>query len=235
MKNLIKTYYQIQDLRIGIDNNLRAVEQGKSKAGEVPLMKTLSAFLKDTEKEIIKVAKKSLKEERIYSEWLAKVKGIGPTLATGLIAEINNIERFETISKLWAYSGLHVAEDGKVVKRRRGEKANWNTNLKRTSWLVGEAFVKGGGAYRELYDKFRAEYDKKWKTPKDCGSTGCKNKGKGKCMDGHRHAAAKRKTVKVFLAHLYMKWREIEGLPVREPFIIGKGKHEHIIAPLVDE
>lgn len=121
--------------------------------------------------------------------------------------------------------------EGKPPKRERGYHLQINLRLKAHLWKVGESFVRSGRGYRELYKQFRAEYDEKWQSPDDCGSQGCKNKGKGKCMKGHRYAAAKRKTVKVFLAHLWMKWRELNRLPIEHPFIIGKNGHQHLIPP----
>jgi hypothetical protein len=37
---------------------------------------------------------------------------------------------------------------------------------------------------------------------------------------GHRHKAAIRKMIKEFLKDLYVAWRTIEGLPVREPYMV---------------
>ena len=34
----------------------------------------------------------------------------------------------------------------------------------------------------------------------------------------HRHKAANRKMIKEFLKDVYVAWRTIEGLPVREPY-----------------
>ena len=48
-------------------------------------------------------------------------------------------------------------------------------------------------------------------------------------MKGHRYAAAKRKVVKVFLAHYWMKSRELKGLPIEHPFIMGRDGHSHLI------
>lgn len=104
-------------------------------------------------------------------------------------------------------------------------------------WKLGESFCKTKGGYRKLYEQFRAEYNAKWTSPEICGSTGCKNKKK--CLDGHKYAAAKRKTIKVFLAHFFQKSRELKGLPKHPVFIIGrtdsKGtQHTHEI-PIVEE
>ncbi len=38
------------------------------------------------------------------------------------------------------------------------------------------------------------------------------------CPDSHRYEMAKRKTVKLFLSHLWTVWRGVEGLPIRPPY-----------------
>ncbi|MFA5014007.1 MAG: transposase [Actinomycetota bacterium] len=226
---LIEDYYDIQHIRIEMENQVRAYKQSKAKMDEAILKKDYAKRMLAIEKDIAKDLKNSIKGIAIYEKWLKNISGIGPVLAAGLIAWIKDIKRFETISKLWAYSGLHVDEGGQAVRRKAGQKCNWNSRLKTHLWKVGESFVKTKGGYRELYDQFRKEYDEKWQTPEDCKSKGCTNKGNGKCMDGHRYAAAKRKTIKVFLAHYFMKSRELEGLPLEHPFIIGRNGHLHLI------
>lgn len=48
---------------------------------------------------------------------------------------------------------------------------------------------------------------------------------------GHLHNMAKRKAGKVFLQHLWVKWRELEGLSISDPWIIAHGGHENYIKP----
>lgn len=230
IRGLVEDYYDIQKMRLEVQNQQRAYRQGVSESEDAWMKENVTDKLSGIEKTVGKRLSTWVKDESIYDYWLKDIQGIGPVLASGLIAWISDIKKFETISKLWAYAGLSVDEDGRARRRKAGEKSNWNSRLKVLCWKIGESFVKTGAGYRELYDQFREEYDGKWKTFEDCGSIGCKNAKK--CMDGHRYAAAKRKVVKVFLAHLWMQWRKMEGLPVEHPFIIGKGKHEHLIAPL---
>ena len=49
----------------------------------------------------------------------------------------------------------------------------------------------------------------------------------------HLHKMAKRYAGKIFLQHLWVKWREIEGLSVTQPWVIAHGGHEHYIEPEV--
>lgn len=48
---------------------------------------------------------------------------------------------------------------------------------------------------------------------------------------GHIHNMAQRKTVKIFLSHLWAVWRELDGLDVTKPWIIAQGGHSDYIAP----
>jgi hypothetical protein len=220
VRALVEDYYDIQDMRIEADGQIRAHKQGMSEQDAEVVKEMVSKRLHNIEDDIKKYITKVMKDDPVY-KYLSGIKGIGPLLAAGLLAWIEDIEKFETISKLWAYSGLTVSEDGRARKRKKGEKLNWNPRMKTLAWKIGESFVKTKGGYRALYEKFRAEYDAKWKTGDDCGSETCK-KNDNKCYDMHRYMAAKRKTVKVFLAHLHMKWSEMKGLPESHPFIIGR-------------
>lgn len=237
IRGLVETYYDIQKERIAVEGQLRALEQGVAEQDKEFLKEEVVDRLITIEKDLYKYLANHIQNNPLWINWLKDVKGIGPVLSCGLIAWIEDIGKFDTISKLWAYSGLSVDEDGRAVRRKAGQKIKWNPRMKAHCWKIGESFVKTKGGYRELYDKFRGDYDKKWTTPELCGSVGCKNKKK--CLDGHRFAAAKRKTVKVFLAHFWTMWRQQEGLEVRPCFIIGRSstfndgtkghKHEHEI------
>lgn len=48
---------------------------------------------------------------------------------------------------------------------------------------------------------------------------------------GHVEAAARRKAAKLFLSHLYVVWREAEGLPTRSPWIEEHGEGHTMLDP----
>lgn len=58
------------------------------------------------------------------------------------------------------------------------------------------------------------------------------NAGEAVWSDGHVDNAARRKMVKVFLSHLWLVWREAEGLPVSDPYVIAHDeRHTHYLDP----
>jgi len=57
------------------------------------------------EKDIEKLIVKQLKNHALWTQYLSKIQGIGPLIAAGLIAYIDDIEKFKHVSSLWQYSG----------------------------------------------------------------------------------------------------------------------------------
>lgn len=265
LKLLVTTYYALQEHRIKIGNRVWAltnrlqVPEQRAERLHVRLMGgTLEGVrergIQDLEASIARDIFAIVREQPLWREWLCDVKGIGPILAGGYISGLGSIARFDTVSKLWAYSGLHTVENtparqeaayqarvrkakldaqktGKeptipprpdylpdriMPRRTTGERANWSPFLRTLAWKTGESFVKTKGGYRAQYERQRAKYER---TRPDTS-------------DGHRLAMAKRATVKLFLSHLWQTWRELEGLPTREAFVIEQLGHTTVIPPI---
>lgn len=179
--------------------------------------------------------------------WLERVRGVGPSLAARLLARLD-IERAPTPSSFWSYCGLAtVAAEmyrceqcgyelslpaGRVVRpahripgtgqpcsgslaaaeqgqRRvaqprpsRGENAPYDREAKKLCYLIGISFVRQGESYRRYYNEQRARLDV----------------AKPDWIPRRRHLTALRMTEKLFLAHLWLVWREKLGLPVTAPY-----------------
>lgn len=242
LKRLVDVYYDVQDVRIRTANRLRYLPQ-ETRA-------VYPSRLKEVEKLLKHQIEMLLREEQIYVEWLQKIKGIGPCLASGLVAnimvrfatvnsledcselqkryamktkdkkhlipEVRGIKEFPTISKLWAFCGLHVVE-GKAPKRKRGTKINWNPKMRVLCWKIGKSFVMVGDFYKSLYRQIKDSYLQR------------EDLKQGKGWKGHIDMMSRRKTVKIFLQHLWLRWRQMEGLPISEPYAIDKLGHKSYI------
>jgi len=66
---------------------------------------TILENARNFEQDIEKLIKKQLKNHALYTQYLSKITGIGPMLSAGLIAYIDDIEKFKHVSSLWQYSG----------------------------------------------------------------------------------------------------------------------------------
>ena len=134
-------------------------------------------------------------------------------LAAKVVCMID-IEKAGTVSALWKFAGYGVT-NGKRDKPEKGKKLPYCARLKTACYLVGSSFLKSNSPYREIYDSTKAYYEtnrEEW--PK-----------------GQRHNAAMRKMIKVWLQHLWVIWRNMEGLPTSGPYVMDKLRHEHYLPP----
>jgi len=84
----------------------------------------------------------------------------------------------------------------------RGENAPYDREAKKLCYLIGISFVRQGDAYRRYYHDQRARLEG----------------AKPDWIPRRRHLTALRMTEKLFLAHLWLVWREELGLPVTAPY-----------------
>lgn len=206
---------QIQKSRIQFSNRLAAIENNADNPGDSEQKETVTRWL-----EVFQVLEKSLdkdiaiivEDEPIFQQMVC-LKGIGPMLSAKIIAMVD-IERANTISALWRYAGYGV-KDGERERPMKGEKLHYNIRLKSTLYLVASSFLRCNSPYRAIYDAAKAQYQE---TKPDWSKL-------------HIHNAAMRKMIKLFLSHCWLRWRMLEGLPIREPYVHEKLGHQTVYAP----
>lgn len=118
LRNYVDLYESVQDIRTALNNR---VSPSNKRNNKVEQSTAFVDFCKGTVKEIDKLEKQIL--DNVYVNnviiqeeikpiylWLTANKGIAHTRACGIIAYMYPISRFDTISKLWAYSGYGVID-----------------------------------------------------------------------------------------------------------------------------
>ncbi|PYX53911.1 MAG: hypothetical protein DMG76_23710 [Acidobacteria bacterium] len=236
----VELFYDCQKLRI-----MHANKKGSEPSS--PMVQWLGKWLETGEKVIHGKLKEWIESEQSPSEsrWAYAQAGIGPVLASGLAAHID-VTKADSISSLWRFAGQDPTADRKV----KGTKSPYNGRLKTLCWKIGESFVKVSGResafYGHWYAKFKsdevsrnenglysaqAQRELANKKIKDA-PTKAKLQS-GKLTDGHLHARAKRRAVKLFLAHYWTEGRKARNLPVRAPYSIAILKHDAMIEPPV--
>jgi hypothetical protein len=148
-----------------------------------------------------------------------------------------------------------LGRGGYAARRTRGEKAGYNPWLKaKLVKVLGECLIKANSPWRRHYDEYKHRkantrvdrcmacagggtvvYEKKKTMCKNCGGTG--GPAPWGRSDAHRHAAAVRKMVKMFLLGLWKEWRKLEGLPVVEPYAeayLGRTHGDHAGAGMLE-
>ena len=164
----------------------------------------------------------------LWNEFLVDVRGIGPAMTGVLLSEVS-IEKCTYASTLWKYAGLAVEADGQGQSRKEAhlvdreyiakdgsvktrKSITFNPFLKtKLVGVLGPSFLKQPAdkcKYRKLYDdyKHRLQQRPDWQDK----------------TDGHRHNAAVRYAVKMFLLDLWVVWRKLEGLPTPDPYHVAK-------------
>lgn len=255
----VNYYWDIQKTRITLNNRIKSLEKLEMKTvaeeqERISQMDKLLSFatqMENIEANVAKEITQAIKGIPIWEGWLKDIKGIGPLYAAQLVHLIvgkkhtpeclkrrekyfskkkpgekrakrftcdcpsMEIDRFPTVSSLWKYAGLHVV-GGKAPKRKRGQKVNWNPKLRSLCWKIAKSFLMAGGEYRFRYDEF-----KKQETEKNGG----------RLSKTHIDMRARRKTVKLFLAHLFSKWYERKGLSAPDPYPQSMLGHKGYIPP----
>jgi len=221
----VEAYMDFQKSRIAFENRCRDFKDAGMLSDDDYL--DFKEMLSGSEKAMEKAIARQLKGYDVWTEYLSLIKGIGPLSAGYLLSFIGDPERFATISKLWAYAGLGVTDGEATTYKKHGKGSN--IRLKTVCWKIGEGFVKTKGKYRTAYEEFRKEDEAKHPEKiKD-------EKGKTRYNPGHFYIRAKRKTVKLFLAHFWMAWRQMEGLDTSEPYANAIMGHSNFVEPFVDE
>jgi len=170
--------------------------------------------------------------------WFSRVKGIGRE-NIGKVLGLVDINKANTISALWQFAGYGV-KDGRAPKRvKGGGKLTYNSQLRSMCWRLGGSLLKGSGKFYEFYVVEKTKYVERYlregvkivptnKLPKKDGKY---YEPEGVISEGHVHNQALRKMIKIFLACLWLVWREAEGLPTRAPYSAEYQGHTHIISP----
>jgi hypothetical protein len=204
----------LQKSRIAFGNRVAALERGADEADPATqkIMAKWHERFEELEKEADKDIAALVGDVAIVKE-LTALRGVGNLLAAKIVAMID-IERADTVSALWRYAGYGVVE-GARERPTKGEKLHYNIRLKTTLYLVATSFLRAGSPYRAVYDSSKAGYEA----------------NRPDWNKAHIHAASMRRMIKVFLAHLWMRWRELEGLPVRALYVHEKLGHSSYEAP----
>jgi len=208
---------------------ISSIEAGKSNMDaqfEIDMLEAMQ--LKQMQKHVEKIMTYCGKEICCW-DWLVGIHGIGAPTAAKILAQIDDIALFDNISKLWRFAGLAVI-DGKAEKNQKGEKSHFNRQLKSEIWVAAGCIIKAQKSqYLDIY------YEEKSRL-RSVHPESITVDGKTKYNDAHINNMAIRKMEKLLLSHLWLIWREGEGLPVSEPYAIAHmPTHTHYIEPYAIE
>lgn len=237
---LVDAYYTMQKDRIGAAHQERQLVS----AGEPHTVLGWLGGQREVLENQVKRALDAYSGSQPVGQWARSIVGIGPVIASGLMAHIDVTDR-PTAGHIWRFAGLDPTMAWEAKTKRP-----WNGDLKRLCWLIGESFVKVSGNERDIYGqvyKARKEVEIQRNeagafaaqaaltlTKKKYGADteARKHYEAGRLPPAHIHARAKRYAVKLFLSHLHaVMWWVKTGTPAPKPYILTHGGHVHFIEP----
>ncbi len=204
----------LQKSRIQFGNRLSAFERGADQANE-----STSELVTRWQQRFNELELEADKDiEALIGDWpivqaMIQIRGVGKLLAAKVIAMID-IDRADTVSALWRYAGYGVV-DGERERPVKGEKLHYNIRLKTTCYLIGTSFLRLKSPYADVYYAAKEYYQA----------------NRADWTKLHIHRAAMRKMIKVWLSHLWQVWREMEGLPTPDLYVMEKMGHTHYKSP----
>ena len=145
VKSLVDFYYQIQDFRIGTENQVRSLNQGydNDNPDNVSIMKWNLLQLRNIE-DNTKAMLEAYSDTNPVTRWLKRNKGIGPVISSCLYAYFN-VDGVNSAGNFWSYAGLNDNNNPWLGK----EKA---TNIVKDLMAIRDIRNKGFAAACEELD-----------------------------------------------------------------------------------
>ena len=229
LTTLYRSFKEIQQARVRQDNRVWAKEEGVS-----------AAILKDlegVEKRILKQIETEIAKYPIW-EWLKQIKGVGPSIGGGIIGIIAKygIKNINQVSSLWHLFGLHVV-NGKAPRLAKGSTISYIPEAKTlVLGVLSSSFIKQRSpVYSDVYYQ---EKERQLARVYPAGELAERFNGYKKedihVLKDHAHRRAIRKMAKVFMQHLWVAWRMVEGCETRPLYAHEYLGHEHYIEPPIE-
>lgn len=212
LRVLVDARQSIQKSRIQFGNRIDAAERGKDETTSeaMDIFKRSKERLEQIESDLNDGIRDLVKDNPIF-DLATQVKGVGDVSLSQILVYID-INKTPTVSSLWKLAGYGVT-NGVGDRLRKGEKAAFYVQLKGACARMGISLLKCRSPYADYYHEMIQYYlDKGWE-------------------EKHSKIAARRRMMKLFLQHLWITWRELEGLPTNQPYAMDILKHGHYISP----
>ena len=187
-----RCYYDYQEERKALDGQLGMTKAGEAKKGrparDSAMLMTLSLRRDDIlklEESMEKDVAKLIHNHPLWIHFLRDVKGVGEMMTAVMVTQFD-IDKAETVSKMWQFSGTNPGQvHGKVWKGKnekrtlvateemiRGDKkakgfvCPFNSFLKaKLLGVLGPSFLKCNSPYRTYYDNMKHRVESKdWGT-----------------------------------------------------------------------
>ncbi len=108
LRTLVDMYYDFQSQRIQTQQRIGASKREHLLSDDELSIYGITTIFENAqsfERDIEKIIRTQLKNHALYNQYLSRITGIGPMFSAGLMAYIDDIEKFDHVSSLWQYCG----------------------------------------------------------------------------------------------------------------------------------
>jgi len=152
----------------------------------------------------------------------------------------NEEEDYDTNFMVKAKKMLCVCDSPKtktIAQRRiKGSIIDYNPKMKKLCRNMALSLIQYNEFYGDLYNQYLEQYMQRTNLLDHINTAKYKEAVLEKIRTSKATKMARRKMVKIFLSHLWEKWRKMEGLPSPKPYIFEIGGHtDYIEAPVGEE
>ena len=234
LKALIDDRNQIIKLIVKISNQILAYKRATDNPSHLSIEILEEASLaptrrkKDLDKEITRLINKLKKTDKLVEATL-NVQGVGEITVAHLTSYIDlTIAQYP--SSLCSYCGYDKPSHKRYEK---GVAGGGNKTLRAILYNTASSMIKHNTPYaQQIYYPYKERLERSEKITESRNTQGkliqCAWKD---TKSGHRHGAAMRKMIKIFLIHYWIVGRTILDLPLSKPYVEEKLGHKTIITP----
>jgi len=161
----VDIYYDFQGQRIQTQLRIGASEREHTLTKEELSIYGITTILENAanfEKDIEKLIVAQLKNHAMYTQYLSKIQGIGPLLSAGLIAYIDDIEKFDHVSSLWQYSGYGMNRYCQECKKPTSVEVEYSTGKVAKKLHPHEKCPECGKQTNPILQKRTPGYQSNW-------------------------------------------------------------------------
>ena len=215
----------------GVNNRLLAMKRGTDELDQTTvemLNEQLNVAISHMGKADRRIDKFVKAMQNPMAEAALKIKGLGAGTIAYMLVYVD-IEKARYASSVWAYCGYHKAAHERYEK---GVAGGGSKKMRAALYRMADSMIKTRCVYRDIYDREKAKLEVSEKVVISNNTQGLKTEVMWKeTKPCHRHGAAMRKMIKIFLAHWWLVYRRIDGLPTELPYVQAKMGHTGIIQP----
>jgi hypothetical protein len=234
LKALIDDRNQIIKLIVKINNQILAYKRATDNPSHLSIEILEEASKgpikrrKDLDKEITHLINKLKKEDRLVKATLG-ISGVGEITVAHLLSYID-LTIAQHPSSLCSYCGYDKPSHKRYEK---GVAGGGNKTLRSVLYNTASSMIKHSTLYAEkIYYPYKERLETSEKITESRNTQGkliqCMWKD---TKAGHRHGAAMRKMIQIFLIHYWIVGRSILEMPTSKPYVEEKLGHTGIITP----